>query len=158
MKALAYRRLIPGLVIVGMLAGCAAGTEALVSTPDVDLKSVSMERVGFTGQTFLLGFEVDNPNAFPLPVKAVKYRVMFDDARFAGGETRAAFTVPAKGTDQFMLSVELDIINSATEVMSLLKGGMPEHVKYRVEGSLTVDIPFARPLPFSSSGTIQVRN
>ncbi len=158
MKALAYRRLIPGLAIVGVLAGCAAGTEALVSTPDVDLKSVEMERVGFTGQTFLLGFQVDNPNAFPLPVKAVKYRVMFDDERFAGGETRASFTVPAKGTDEFMLSVELDIINSATEVMSLLKGGMPEHVKYRVEGSLTVDIPFARPLPFSSSGTIQVRN
>lgn len=158
MKAMANRRLIPGLALIGMLSGCATGTEALVSTPAVDLKSVEMERVGFTGQTFLLGFEVDNPNAFPLPVKAVKYRVMFDDERFAGGETRAAFTVPAKGTDQFILSVELDLINSATEVMSLLKGGMPEHVKYRVEGSLTVDIPFARPVPFSSSGTIQVRN
>jgi len=34
---------------------------------------------------------------------------------------------------------------------------MPEQVNYRVEGSLTVDIPFAKPLPFSSSGVIQVR-
>ena len=117
-----------------------------------------MEKVTFTGQTFVLGFEVENPNAFPLPVKAVKYRVMFDDERFAGGETRASFTVPANGSDSFMLSVELDIVDSAAEVMSLIKGGMPEHVEYRVDGTLTVDIPFTRPLPFSSSGTIQVRN
>jgi LEA14-like dessication related protein len=152
------RNLIPGLALCGFLSGCATGTEALVSTPAVDLKSVEVEKVSFTSQTVLLGFQVENPNAFPLPVRAVKYRIMFDDERFAGGETRASFTVPARGADDFVLSVELDIVNSATEVMSMLKGGMPEHVEYRVDGSLTVDIPFARPLPFSSSGMIQVRN
>jgi len=158
MKTLTSTRLITGLAICGFLVGCAGGTQAFVSTPDVDLKSVAIEKVSFTSQTVLLGFQVQNPNAFPLPIKSVKYRVMFDDERFAGGETRASFTVPAGGADDFVLSVELDIVNSATEVMSLLRGGMPENVQYRVDGSLTVDIPFARPLPFSSSGTIQVRN
>lgn len=158
MTKLNHYRWMPILALSGMLAGCATGTGALISTPAVDLKSVEMEKVTFTAQTFLLGFEVENPNAFPLPVKAVKYRVMFDDERFAGGETQASFTVPANGTDRFMLSVELDIVNAAAEVMSLIKRGMPEHVEYRVDGTLTVDIPFARPLPFSSSGTIQVRN
>ena len=158
MTTLNHHGWIPALALCGVLAGCATGPETLISTPAVDLKSVEMEKVTFTGQTFVLGFEVENPNAFPLPVKAVKYRVMFDDERFAGGETVAAFTIPANGNDQFMLSVELDIVNSATEVMSLIKGGMPEHVEYRVDGTLTVDIPFTRPLPFSSSGTIQVRN
>ena len=158
MKTLTRRHILHGLVLCGLLGGCAAGTVPLVSTPGVDLKSVEMKNVSLTGQTFLLGFEVENPNAFPLPVKAVKYRVMFDDERFAGGETSASFTVPARGSDQFVLSVELDILDSATKITSLFKGGMPDHVRYRVEGSLSVDIPFARPLPFSSSGTIQVRN
>ena len=158
MTTLNHHGWIPTLALCGLLAGCATGTETLISTPAVDLKSVEMEKMTFTGQTFVLGFEVDNPNAFPLPVKAVKYRVMFDDERFAGGETVASFTVPANGSDRFMLSVELDIVNSATEVMSLIKGGMPEHVEYRVDGTLTVDIPFTRPLPFTSSGTIQVRD
>ena len=71
---------------------------------------------------------------------------------------RAAFTVPARGHDEFELSVELDILNSASQITSLIQGGVQQHVSYRVEGSLTVDIPFAKPLPFSSSGTIQVRN
>lgn len=158
MNVLPIRSWIPGLAMCGMLSACATGPEALVARPNVDLTSVQVENVSFTGQTFLLGFEVDNPNAFPLPVKAVKYRVMFDDERFAGGETLAAFTIPANGRDDFKLKVEIDVLNSASQITSLLKGGMPDHVKYRVEGSLTVDIPFARPLPFSSSGTIQVRH
>ena len=158
MKTQASLTLLPGLLICSMLTACAAGTSALVSTPAVDLTSVEMERVTFKGQMFLLGFEVENPNAFPLPVKMVKYRVMFDDERFAGGETQASFTVPANGKDDFMLSVELDILKSSDQVLSLLKDGMPSRVTYRVDGSLEVDIPFARPLPFSSSGTIQVRN
>lgn len=157
MKTCAASKITSVLAIGVLLAGCAT-TEALISTPAVDLTSVEMERVSFTGQTFLLGFEVDNPNAFPLPVRAVKYRVMFDDERFAGGEARASFTVPARGSDEFQLSVELDILNAASQITSLIQGGMREQVTYRVEGSLTVDIPFARPLPFSSSGTIQVRN
>lgn len=157
MNSCAASRLTLGLAFSVLLAGC-AGTGALVSAPHVDLTSVEMEKLGLTSQTFLLGFAVDNPNAFPLPVKAVNYRVMFDDERFAGGEARAGFTVPAYGNDQFQLSVELDLLSSAGQITSLLRGGMPEHVNYRVEGSLTVDIPFAKPLPFSSSGVIQVRN
>jgi LEA14-like dessication related protein len=138
-----------------LLTACAS-TESLVTTPRVDLTSVELESASFDKQTFLLAFDVANPNAFPLPVKAIKYRVMLDDERFAGGETVAAFTIPAGGEDGFVISVDLDILNSASQLTSLLHGGVPDHVKYRVEGSLTVDIPFTRPLPFSSSGTVPV--
>ena len=65
--------------------------------------------------------------------------------------------IPANGDGQFGLDVDLDIADSASMVTSLLAGGVPEYVRYRIEGSLTVDIPYARPLPFSSSGVINVR-
>lgn len=156
MKTFAASRLTQGLAVSVLLAGC-AGTGALVSAPTVDLTSVEIEKISFTGQTVLLGFVVDNPNAFPLPVRSVNYRVMFDDERFAGGEARAAFTIPAYGSDAFQLSVQLDILNTAGQISSLLQGGLPDRVNYRVEGDLSVDIPLAKPLPFSSTGTIQVR-
>jgi LEA14-like dessication related protein len=140
-----------------VLSAC-AGTEAIVTTPKVDLVSVELEKASLNRQTFLLGFDVSNPNAFPLPVKAIRYRLMFDDERFAGGETAAAFSVPARGSERFVISVELDILNSAAQLSSLVRGGVREHVSYRVDGSLTVDIPFARPLGFASSGVIQVKN
>jgi LEA14-like dessication related protein len=101
---------------------------------------------------------VSNPNVFPLPIEAVKYRVMFDGESFAGGETRAAFTIPGEGDGEFVVSVELDILNRATQITSLLQGGMPDNVTYSVDGSLSVDIPFTRPLSFSSNGVINVQD
>ena len=139
-----------------ILSAC-AGTETLVATPRVELTGVQLESASFNRQKFLLSFGVSNPNAFPLPIRSVKYRVMFDDERFAGGETAASFTVPAQGDDSFAISVELDILSSASQITSLLAGGVPDHVNYRLDGSLAVDIPFTRALPFSSSGAIQVR-
>jgi LEA14-like dessication related protein len=139
-----------------MFSAC-AGTETLVATPRVELTGVELESASLDRQTFLLSFHVNNPNSFPLPVSSIRYRIMFDDQRFAGGETAASFTVPARGEDRFAISVELDILGSASHVTSLLAGGVPDHVKYRLDGSLAVDIPFTRPLPFSSSGAIQVR-
>ena len=149
-------RFISCIVAVLILSGC-AGTATLVDAPHVRLTSVELESMNFSRQTFLLGFDVSNPNPFPLPVKMVSYRVMFDDQQFAGGETVAAFTVPAGGTDAFQISVDIDILNSATYMSSLLQGGVPDHVSYELQGSLAVDIPFTRPIPFSTSGVIDIQ-
>lgn len=155
-----HTRTIAGALMTA-LAACAlascASTETLVSSPTVNLSSVDLKKVDFRRQTFLLGFDVSNPNPFPLPVKSLTYQVLFDDQKFAGGEASSSFVVPARGDDQFAISVDLDILNSATQLASLLDNGAPEQVTYSLRGSFTVDIPFTRPIPFSSSGVIQVR-
>jgi LEA14-like dessication related protein len=148
-------------VSITVLAACAftscASTETLVSSPTVNLSSVELEKMDFRRQTFLLAFDVSNPNPFPLPVKSLTYQVLFDDQKFAGGEAASSFVVPARGDDQFAISVDIDILNSATQLVSLLDNGAPEQVNYSLRGSFTVDIPFTRPIPFSSSGVIRVR-
>ena len=149
-------RSLAGLFAVLALSGC-AGTGSLVSSPTVNLTSVRLEGLSFSRQTFLLAFDVSNPNPFPLPVKAIRYNVSFDDERFAGGETEGQFTVPARGDDAFVISVDLDVLNTATQLTSLFRGGMPEQVSYELDGSLTVDIPFTQPVPFSSTGVIRIQ-
>jgi len=64
--------------------------------------------------------------------------------------------VPAGGQDAFMISVDLDSLNTATQIATLFRRGVPEQVNYQLQGSLTVDIPFTRPIPFSSTGVIVV--
>ena len=144
-----------GLRAALFLSACAS-TETMITTPTVQLKSVELSKVGFNQQTFLLGFDVSNPNSFPLPVQAVQYRLFFDDKRFASGETQGNFTVPAHADDQFVLSVNVNFLDSATQLTSLLRGGVPEHVEYELQGSLAIDIPFVKPVPFSSTGVIPV--
>lgn len=150
-------RLLMAIAALPILSAC-AGTETLVASPTVNLTSVKLEDVSFSKQTFLLAFDVSNPNPFPLPVRMVSYNLTFDDQKFAGGETAGSFTVPARGEDAFLISVDLDVLNTATQLSSLLRGGMPEQVEYALKGSLTVDIPFTRPIPFYSSGVIQIQD
>ena len=142
-----------------MIAVCAtacAGTGTLVRSPTVSLRSVELASAGFSRQTFHLAFDVENPNPFPLPVTGVEYRVLLDDERFAGGETVGSFTVPARGRDAFMISVDLDVLGSAMQFASMFRDARPGQVNYKLQGSLSVDIPFTRPIHFTSTGVIDV--
>ena len=155
MKQLINIRTLGVAVVAACLSAC-AGTGTIVSSPTVDLTSVKLADLSLRRQTFHLGFDVDNPNPFPLPVKAIEYRLLFDDERFVGGETEGGFTVPAGGKDAFMISVDLDVLTTATQIASLFRQGVPDQVHYELQGSLTIDIPFTRPIPFSSTGVINV--
>ena len=143
------------LIAVVSISAC-AGTGTVIDSPRVDLTGVELTSANLRRQTFLLRFDVSNPNPFPLPVKAVEYRVDFDEGKFAGGKTQGSFTVPARGDDSFAISVDLDILSTATHLTSLLSGGFRESVSYELKGSLAVDIPFVNPIPFSSSGVINM--
>lgn len=138
-----------------VLSGCAT-TEQMISSPSVQLTSVELSEASFGSQTFVLGFDVHNPNAFPLPVKSVKYRILFDDENFARGETPGSFTIPARSDGRFQLTVDVDFLGSAAQITSLLGGGVPDHVDYELQGSLAVDIPLVRPLAFTNSGVIPI--
>lgn len=151
-------RLIAGLAVTLQLAACAGATQNLISAPTVNLSSVQLSRMSFSGQTFLLGFDVSNPNPFPLPVKSIRYSLQLDEHRFASGETRGDFDVPASGNGSFSISVELDVLQQSSQIGSLLRSGMRENIAYDLQGSLAIDIPLTGPIPFSNSGTIQVAN
>jgi LEA14-like dessication related protein len=144
------------LFAAAALASCATPKVA-VQAPDVTLTGVQVKDIGFGGQKFLLGFSVSNPNPFPLPVKSIRYNIRLDDQKFAGGQTQSDFVVSARGDGTFVIGVELDLLQSVSQLASLLKGGMRETISYELDGSLAVDIPFTRPIPFSSSGVIRVR-
>ena len=144
------------LLIAALLCTSCATTEALIDKPTVTLTSVELSKVGFGSQTFVLAFDVTNPNAFPLPIESISYRILFDEQKFAGGKTATSFSIPANGDGQFHLSVETDFLGSAAQITSLISGGVPEHVEYELQGSLSVDIPLVRPLAFSNSGMIPI--
>ena len=144
------------LLAATALASCAT-PKVTVQAPDIILTGVQVKDIGLGGQKFLLAFSVSNPNPFPLPVKNIRYDLRLDNQKFAGGETQSDFVVSARGDGKFVIGVELDLLQSVPQVASFLKGGMRETIEYELHGSLAVDIPFSRPVPFSSSGVIRVR-
>jgi LEA14-like dessication related protein len=146
---------LAAILIITACSGC-AGTSISIEKPTVQLSHVVVNQLSFSGQTFILSFDVSNPNPFPLPVSAVRYHVQLADQTFASGETPGDFSIPARGNGNFDISVELDILKSASSLTGVLRGGMRQPVPYKLNGSLAVDIPFVKPVPFSTSGVITI--
>ena len=142
------------LLLCGFLASCAA-TGSLVSAPDVRLTDVEVTSLDFSGQTFRLGFDVSNPNPFPLPVTSVRYGVALDGQQFAAGESSGSFVVPANGDGEFAISVELDLLTTAPRLLSIVRDGVREDIPYELDGELGIDIPLTPPVTYRSVGAIR---
>ena len=144
------------LVVACSLSACAS-TGDLISSPSVSLKNVQLTKADFSGQTFLLGFDVTNPNPFPLPIMAVSYGVELDGYRFATGQTEGGFTVPARGDGEFAISVQLNLLKTAPQLLYIVHEGVKRDIPYELTGQLGVDIPFTKPVPFATSGAVRLQ-
>lgn len=146
-----------GLVLVLLsLGACASLPENLISEPEVKLRDVEITGLGFNNQTFLLSFDISNPNAFSLPVKSVSYGVKLDGQHFASGQTESNFSVPAGGQSDFAISVELDLLNTAPQLLSIMRDGTRRDIPYALNGRLGVDIPMAPPVTYSTAGSVRL--
>lgn len=137
------------------LTGCTS-PGPVIATPAVRLEHVELQKVDLYGQTFLLGFSVHNPNSFALPVGNVRYEIRLDDERFAGGETRSGFVVAPHDTTHFSISVELDLMQSASGFNTLIESGFERTTQYELKGSLRIDLRSAKPVPFAESGRVRL--
>ena len=105
-----YRIILLVFGLTTLLSGCASSLENWIKSPTVELTEVELVGLDFSSQTFLLSFDVSNPNGIALPIKSVSYGVKLNGQSFARGETASAFSVPANGASQFGISVDLDLL------------------------------------------------
>jgi LEA14-like dessication related protein len=146
-----------GILLVSVLLSACASLENIVSAPQVSLRNVHVENIGFSSQTFILAFDVTNPNAFPLPIKSINYGVMLDGHRFASGEAASEFTVPARGDGEFAISVNLDLLQTAPELLFVVRDATRRDIPYSLEGRLGIDIPYTKPIKFENTGLIRLQ-
>ncbi len=145
-------------VLALCMSACAALPENMYRSPQVDLKDVRLVGFGFRNQTFLLSFDVANPNPFALPVRNVEYGVALDGQRFASGQTTGNFTVPAGGEANFSISVDLNLLQTAPQLLSIVRDGARRDIRYELDGSFGVDIPLMPAISYHNSGTLRLNS
>lgn len=146
------------LLLAGaMLSGCAAVGMA-VQSPVVTLQRVDLADLDFGQQTFVLSFDVENPNSFALPVNYVRYGVKLDDQQFASGESVADFTIPANGDGEFAISVDLDLLRTAPQLLYTVRDATSRDLPYELTGKLGIDLPIIEQVPFRQSGEIRLHS
>lgn len=150
-------RLHMSVISAALLLTACASLEHFVSAPEVSLRDVHLESLDLAEQTFLLSFDVSNPNPFPLPIKTISYAVKLDGQRFASGEATSSFTVPAGSDGEFGITVALNLLKTAPDLLFVVRDGVHRDIPYALEGTFGVDIPSAEPLSFESGGLIRLR-
>jgi hypothetical protein len=124
-------------------AGCAS-TGVTIEKPAVSLRNVEVTDVDLDGQTFVLDFDVVNPNPFPLPIRSLSFGVELEGLRLASGEAECAFTV-----------VDVDLMRTAPQLIFIVRDGMYRDIPYALEGSMAIDVPLAKPVSFRNQGSIR---
>jgi len=151
-----FRTGIAVLIVVVCTSSCASIGDTLIAPPKVQLSNVEVVGVGFDNQTFVLSFAVDNPNPFALPIDSIAYGIKLDGHRFASGETTSDISVPASGSQDFAISVELDLIKTAPQLLTLVRNGLRRDIPYELEGAFGLDVPLAPIVRYHNAGLIRI--
>ena len=148
-----------GLVLLLLgLGACATTLENAVRPPSLSLTGVRVMGLGFNAQTFLLSFEIENPNGFALPVQSVRYDLQLDGERFASGNTTCDIAVPAGGRTSFGMSLELDLLQSAPRLLSIVREGVRRDIPYEVRGEFGLDLPLSPLVRYRSTGLVRLHS
>lgn len=146
------------LLVLFVTGFCTSGCATLarsVETPDVSLTSLRLVEAGLTKQRYDLTLNVQNPNAIPLPVRGLAYRVRLAGEDFAAGETLQSFTIPANGSTDFELAITTDLVRTLSGLQRMIEQ-REETLQYELGGQLQVNLPFVKAIPFSKAGNIDL--
>lgn len=136
------------------LAGCAVFTPRF-ERPNVTVSSIEMQGGNIMRQSFLVRFNVQNPNNRPLPVSGVHVELNMVGRRVASGVSNSPFVVPPHGEAPFDMNITS---NLALALLALSQRGdkHSDSIDYEMTGAASIDLPFMHDLPFHQNGTLDL--
>jgi LEA14-like dessication related protein len=132
-----------------LLAGCASLTRDWLP-PEVQVTSVTPERIGLDRQTLRVGLLLENPNDRMLPIKAMTYKLSLAGTQVAEGGGALDKQLPAFGK----APVEVTVVADAASMLGLLPtlALRREPIGYRIAGTVTV--AGVVPIPYRHAGEL----
>jgi len=156
-----YYKFIFLLLLIAMVSACADLGIKPINYPTVSLSSLQLLSASLSEQSYEIQLEIDNPNAFPLPLTTIDYELKLNDAVFAEGTNAEAVTIPANQAEVIKLQVTSNLVSLYEQARafgsSILGGDFGSELDYELKGSLS----FAEGLldvPYDYSGKVSVSN
>ncbi len=149
--------LIASVALTALLLTACASLEDLVHPPQVSLRNVNVENINFRVQTFVLAFDVTNPNPFPLPISTIRYGLKLDGHHIVSGQAVSAITVPAGSGGAFAISVSMNLMKTSPKLMYVVRDGTRRNISYAVEGELGINLEYMKHFKFEDSGSIRLQ-
>ncbi|HET9551993.1 MAG TPA: LEA type 2 family protein [Anaeromyxobacteraceae bacterium] len=147
------------LALLATLAACAGSRprppeNVPVLPPSLIFRSASVTGASFEGVTVDVAFEIENPNAFALPVVRLSHAVSVDGVPAFSGNAAAHAAVPSRGIYPVTVPVFLPY-GRIPAIGERVAAGRP--VEYQVSGAVGVQTPAGiMDLPIGWQGVMPV--
>jgi len=141
-------RLLLCLLMLGTV-GCAPKFERPVLT----VSSIELQSGNLFQQSFLVKFQVRNPNDRELPVQGLHAELDVGGQRIANGVSNRAFIVPPRDQTEFDMTITA---NMAVALLQLANR-RADAVDYELSGSANLDLPLLHEVPFHQAGSFSLK-
>jgi len=143
------------LALALSLAGCASMGPKL-EPPRLSVVSIGMVSADVFSQQFRVRLRVQNPNGRSIPIRNIEYELFLEGDSFAEGNAAEPFVVPARGENEFDMTVRTNFVSSIGRLLSRLNGRDGSKVSYAIAGKVSVDLPFMKAIPFQDTGSVDL--
>lgn len=149
------------LLIALVTASCGLGR--VVKQPEVNLTGVKLGGLGLRGGTLVAQLEVRNPNSFDIEARQITYDLKIADPRangeaqwldFASGTFNEEVKIEDGGTTTVEIPIEFTFASVGGALRSIIDRGT---FNYRVEGTVQVQEPLNRRIPYRHSGNVSLQ-
>ena len=142
------KRLLLCLVFCAV-AACAPRFER----PILTVSSIELQSGNLFQQSFLVKFQVQNPNNRELPVEGLHAELDVGGQRIASGLSNKSFVVPPMGQSEFDMTITANVAAALLQ----LANQRTDSIDYELSGSANLDLPFLREVPFHQTGTFSLK-
>jgi LEA14-like dessication related protein len=133
---------------------CAAGAcTTKFERPVLTVSSIELQGGNLFQQSFLVKFQVQNPNKRELPVQALRAELDVGGQRIASGLSNQAFVVPPMGQSEFDMTITANV----AAVLLQLANQRTDSIDYELSGSASLDLPFLHEVPFHQTGSFPLK-
>lgn len=135
------------------LQSCATTASMLdPQEPTITLEKIKPLNFSFDKQELEFTLNVENPNAFTLPINTLAFTAKLAGEHIADGASNERVTIPANGS----ALLNIVVTTSLSKLISKLQSATDEgnNLDYNVKGRLKLD-NWPKVIPFDSSGKIE---
>jgi len=121
-----------------------------VKTPEVSVSKANFSSVSVKSGRLDTELKVSNPNVFKLPIKTVSYKLYLNDKEFSSGMTTHNMKIPAGGTQQVGLPLDIEYKKLLGGLGSIIS---TKTIRFRLQGE--IDLGLVQ-VPYRKTGTFKI--
>jgi LEA14-like dessication related protein len=134
-----------------LLVLCVACTPKF-ERPILTVSSVELQSGNLFQQSFLVKFQVQNPNNRELPVQGLHAELDVGGQRIASGASNRSFVVPPMGQSEFDMTITANVAAALLQ----LANQHADTIAYELSGAASLDLPFLHEVPFHQAGSFSL--